>query len=155
MRVLFVHAAWQSNHASRSTSALHCANAATCAAVVPEILEPSLQLSAAILGSLGQNSEEINEIISGFRRNHMSELRQLTELSGGSLGYGLSDKSGGGVPGGDKGAGGGGSGAAADRIPKEGGVDAKGMAVMDANLEGVICVGQDEVPSAAGAGAAA
>lgn len=61
-------------------------------AVVPEILEPSLQLSAAVLGSLNFTAEEINEVIGSFRRSHMAELRQLTELSGGSLGYGLSEK---------------------------------------------------------------
>jgi hypothetical protein len=60
--------------------------------VVPEILEPSLQLSAAVLGSLNFTAEEINEVIGSFRRSHMAELRQLTELSGGSLGYGLSEK---------------------------------------------------------------
>jgi hypothetical protein len=60
--------------------------------VVPEILEPSLQLAAAVLGSLNLTSEEINDVIDSFRRNHMRELRQLSQLSGGSLGYGLSRK---------------------------------------------------------------
>lgn len=59
--------------------------------MVPEILEPSLQLSAAVLENLNLTAEEINEVIGDFRRNHMAELRQLTELSGGSLGYGLSE----------------------------------------------------------------
>jgi hypothetical protein len=60
--------------------------------VVPEILEPSLQLAAAVLGSLNLTSEEINDVIDSFRRNHMRELRQLSQISGGSLGYGLSRK---------------------------------------------------------------
>ena len=60
--------------------------------MVPEILEPSLQLSAAVLGSLNLSAEEINEVIDSFRRNHMRELRQLSEISGGSLGYGLSTR---------------------------------------------------------------
>eukprot|EP00892_Ulva_mutabilis_P009068 jgi/Ulvmu1/6533/UM003_0166.1 len=58
-------------------------------AVVPEILEPSLQLSAAVLGSMNLKPEEVSDIIDDFRRSHMAELRLLTSLSGGSLGYGL------------------------------------------------------------------
>jgi hypothetical protein len=58
-------------------------------AVVPEILEPSLQLAAAVLGSFNLKSEEVSEVIDGFRRTHMSELSFLTKLSGGSLGYGF------------------------------------------------------------------
>jgi hypothetical protein len=57
--------------------------------VVPEILEPSLQLAAAVLGSFNLKSEEVSEVIDGFRRTHMSELSFLTKLSGGSLGYGF------------------------------------------------------------------
>lgn len=63
-------------------------------AVVPEILEPSLQLSAAVLGSMKLKPEEVSDIIDDFRRSHMAELSLLTSLSGGSLGYGLSDGSG-------------------------------------------------------------
>lgn len=58
-------------------------------AVVPEILEPSLQLAAAVLGSLKMKNEEVSEVIDDFRRTHMSELSFLTKLSGGSLGYGF------------------------------------------------------------------
>lgn len=58
-------------------------------AVVPEILEPSLQLAAAVLGSLKMKNEEVSEVIDNFRRTHMSELSFLTKLSGGSLGYGF------------------------------------------------------------------
>ena len=101
--------------------------------MVPEILEPSLQLSAAILGSLNLNAEEINEIIGEFRRNHMSELRQLTSLSGGSLGYGLSDK--GAASGGEKDA-------TLSALPSQGQVDPQGIAVVDSAMQGVIKVGQ-------------
>jgi hypothetical protein len=76
-----------------------CAASHACAvltrrlcAVVPEILEPSLQLAAAVLGSLKMKSEEVSEVIDSFRRSHMAELSMLTKLSGGSLGYGF-DKS--------------------------------------------------------------
>ena len=64
-------------------------------AVVPEILEPSLQLAAAVLGSLKMKSEEVSEVIDDFRRTHMSELSFLTKLSGGSLGYGFDTDHGG------------------------------------------------------------
>jgi enoyl reductase-like protein len=57
--------------------------------VVPEILEPSLQLAAAVLGSLKLKSEEVSEIIDNFRRAHIQELRVIASLSGGSLGYGF------------------------------------------------------------------
>ena len=108
--------------------------------MVPEILEPSLQLSAAILGSLNLNAEEINEIIGNFRRNHMSELRQLTELSGGSLGYGLSAQAAGDAS------------KSVRAVPKEGSVDPRGIGIIDANMEGIIRVG-DGGGAAAGAGA--
>lgn len=62
--------------------------------MVPEILEPSLQLSAAVLGSMKLKPEEVSDIIDDFRRSHMKELSLLTSLSGGSLGYGLSDSGG-------------------------------------------------------------
>jgi hypothetical protein len=57
-------------------------------AVVPEILEPSLQLAAAVLSSLNLKAEEISEIVDTFRRSHISDLSHLSSLSGGSLGYG-------------------------------------------------------------------
>lgn len=65
--------------------------AAGACAVVPEILEPSLQLAAAVLGTLKIKPDEVSNIIDDFRRSHMAELSLLTSLSGGSLGYGLSD----------------------------------------------------------------
>ncbi|KAF5953316.1 hypothetical protein HYC85_006172 [Camellia sinensis] len=76
--------------------------------VVPETLEPSLQLAAAVLAqahdrlklesSLSQLSSssaklpmsEIKAIINKFRSHHLSELTELSEASGGSLGYGYS-----------------------------------------------------------------
>lgn len=57
---------------------------------MPEILEPSLQLAASVLGSLKIKPDEVSNIIDDFRRSHMAELSLLTSLSGGSLGYGLS-----------------------------------------------------------------
>lgn len=57
-------------------------------AVVPEILEPSLQLAAAVLGSMQMKPDEISDAIDNFRRAHMADLRLLSHDSGGSLGYG-------------------------------------------------------------------
>ncbi|CAL5437168.1 unnamed protein product [Camellia sinensis] len=107
---------------------------AEATAVVPETLEPSLQLAAAVLAQafgsdlvdppaamqqlklllllglqmnravreqarLGRSSfeleaklpmSEIKAIINKFRSHHLSELTELSEASGGSLGYGYS-----------------------------------------------------------------
>lgn len=58
-------------------------------AVVPETLEPSLQLAAAILSELKMPQREVTSTIEVFRRNHLIELQQLTQSSHGSLGYGF------------------------------------------------------------------
>lgn len=58
-------------------------------AVVPETLEPSLQLAAAILSELKMPQQEVTSTIDVFRRNHLIELQQLTQSSHGSLGYGF------------------------------------------------------------------
>ncbi|CAL5383164.1 unnamed protein product [Camellia sinensis] len=100
---------------------------AEATAVVPETLEPSLQLAAAVLAqAFGSNlvdppaamqqlklllllglqmnravreqawleaklpMSEIKAIINKFRSHHLSELTELSEASGGSLGYGYS-----------------------------------------------------------------
>ncbi|KAG0562230.1 hypothetical protein KC19_9G128300 [Ceratodon purpureus] len=58
-------------------------------AVVPETLEPSLQLAAAILAQAKLPPSEIAAAIDEFRTNHLSELTELSEASGSSLGYGI------------------------------------------------------------------
>ncbi|KAL0905107.1 hypothetical protein M5K25_027285 [Dendrobium thyrsiflorum] len=59
-------------------------------AVVPETLEPSLQLAAAVLAQAKLPTSEIATAINEFRTRHLSELTELCEASGGSLGYGFS-----------------------------------------------------------------
>lgn len=44
-------------------------------AVVPETLEPSLQLASAVLSQLNMPQDEVAHAISAFRRNHVSELQ--------------------------------------------------------------------------------
>eukprot|EP00252_Welwitschia_mirabilis_P000670 TRINITY_DN10645_c0_g1_i1.p1 TRINITY_DN10645_c0_g1~~TRINITY_DN10645_c0_g1_i1.p1 ORF type:complete len:1299 (-),score=306.34 TRINITY_DN10645_c0_g1_i1:215-4111(-) len=57
-------------------------------AVVPETLEPSLQLAAALLAEIKLPTSQIAETINEFRSRHLSELTELCELSGSSPGYG-------------------------------------------------------------------
>ncbi|KAK9742934.1 hypothetical protein RND81_03G206500 [Saponaria officinalis] len=59
-------------------------------AVVPETLEPSLQLAAAVLAQAKLPTSEITAAINEFRSRHLSELTELCEASGSSLGYGYS-----------------------------------------------------------------
>ncbi|KAL1828571.1 hypothetical protein DCAR_0207809 [Daucus carota subsp. sativus] len=59
-------------------------------AVVPETLEPSLQLAAAVLAQAKLPMSEITAAINEFRSRHLSELTELCEASGSSLGYGYS-----------------------------------------------------------------
>ncbi|CAA7026112.1 unnamed protein product [Microthlaspi erraticum] len=59
-------------------------------AVVPETLEPSLQLAAAVLAQAKLPTSEIANTINEFRSRHLSELTELCEASGSSLGYGFS-----------------------------------------------------------------
>jgi len=61
---------------------------AGASAVVPETLEPSMQLCAAILGEVGVPKDEIASSIDEYRRKHISELSELAYASGSSLGYG-------------------------------------------------------------------
>ncbi|MED6147923.1 K(+) efflux antiporter 2, chloroplastic, variant 2, partial [Stylosanthes scabra] len=58
-------------------------------AVVPETLEPSLQLAAAVLAQAKLPTTEIAAIINEFRSRHLAELTELSEASGSSLGYGF------------------------------------------------------------------
>eukprot|EP00882_Tetradesmus_deserticola_P011321 GHRQ01011972.1.p1 GENE.GHRQ01011972.1~~GHRQ01011972.1.p1 ORF type:complete len:451 (+),score=278.84 GHRQ01011972.1:1091-2443(+) len=55
--------------------------------VVPEILEPSMQLAASVLSQFKLPPEEINTHLNNFRKKHLSELQALAALSGTSLGY--------------------------------------------------------------------
>ncbi|KAL3649543.1 K(+) efflux antiporter 1, chloroplastic [Castilleja foliolosa] len=59
-------------------------------AVVPETLEPSLQLAAAVLAQAKLPMAEIAATINEFRSRHLAELTELCETSGSSLGYGFS-----------------------------------------------------------------
>ncbi|CAH9097038.1 unnamed protein product [Cuscuta europaea] len=59
-------------------------------AVVPETLEPSLQLAAAVLVEAKLPMSEIAATINEFRSRHLAELTELCQTSGGSLGYGYS-----------------------------------------------------------------
>ncbi|XP_065864636.1 K(+) efflux antiporter 2, chloroplastic-like [Euphorbia lathyris] len=59
-------------------------------AVVPETLEPSLQLAAAVLAQAKLPMSEIASTINEFRSRHLSELTELCQTSGSSLGYGFS-----------------------------------------------------------------
>ncbi|KAM2157162.1 hypothetical protein ACFX1R_042766 [Malus domestica] len=59
-------------------------------AVVPETLEPSLQLAAAVLAQAKLPMSEIASTINEYRSRHLAELTELCETSGSSLGYGFS-----------------------------------------------------------------
>ncbi|XP_007051871.2 PREDICTED: K(+) efflux antiporter 2, chloroplastic [Theobroma cacao] len=59
-------------------------------AVVPETLEPSLQLAAAVLAQAKLPTSEIAATINEFRSRHLAELTELCQTSGSSLGYGFS-----------------------------------------------------------------
>lgn len=54
---------------------------------IPEILEPSLQLAAAVLQQLDIPSPDIVKAVEAFRQRNMAELKELASLSGTSLGY--------------------------------------------------------------------
>nr|XP_007135029.1 hypothetical protein PHAVU_010G095900g [Phaseolus vulgaris]ESW07023.1 hypothetical protein PHAVU_010G095900g [Phaseolus vulgaris] len=56
-------------------------------AVVPETLEPSLQLAAAVLAQAKLPTSEIAATINEFRCRHLSELTELSETNGNSFGY--------------------------------------------------------------------
>lgn len=58
-------------------------------AVVPETLEPSLQLAAAVLAQAKLPMSEIAATINEFRSRHLSELTELCQTTGSSLGYGF------------------------------------------------------------------
>ena len=44
-------------------------------AVVPETLEPSLQLASAVLSQYNNDPDEVSASVSAFRKNHIAELQ--------------------------------------------------------------------------------
>lgn len=57
--------------------------------VVPEVLEPSMQLAAAILSEMEYPTDEVTSILDSFRKKHLQELQALCAQSGTSLGVTL------------------------------------------------------------------
>ena len=43
--------------------------------MVPETLEPGLQLASAVLSNLNMPPDDVQEAIQSFRRNHLMELQ--------------------------------------------------------------------------------
>ena len=64
---------------------LEKAGASVC---VPETLEPSLQLAAAVLHQLAIPADDVVGAVESFRQRNLAQLRELASLSGTSLGYG-------------------------------------------------------------------
>lgn len=52
-------------------------------AVVPETLEPSLQLASAVLSQLNMPSDEVAQAVQNFRKNHVAELQVRVALRSG------------------------------------------------------------------------
>jgi voltage-gated potassium channel Kch len=50
--------------------------------VVPETLEPSMQLAASVLSQFKLPPEEINTHLDNFRKKHLRELQALATMSG-------------------------------------------------------------------------
>jgi hypothetical protein len=50
--------------------------------VVPETLEPSMQLAAAVLGTMEIPSDDISIALERFRTSHVAELKNLTLVDG-------------------------------------------------------------------------
>ena len=61
-------------------------------AVVPETLEPSLQLAAAVLSEYSMPEEEVANAIRSFRKSHLKELQLLAVKTRSSLGYGFATR---------------------------------------------------------------
>ena len=57
------------------SNSLSCTLQAGATAVVPETLEPSLQLASAVLSQLNMPQDEVAHAIQAFRRSHISELQ--------------------------------------------------------------------------------
>ena len=60
--------------------------------MVPETLEPSLQLAAAVLGELKMPPDEVAASIDSFRRMHVADLRAIAADHGTSMGYGYTEE---------------------------------------------------------------
>jgi CPA2 family monovalent cation:H+ antiporter-2 len=56
--------------------------AAGATSVVPELVEGSLQLGAVLLGTLGESTEEVTELLERFRRETYSRLTEVTPAAG-------------------------------------------------------------------------
>jgi voltage-gated potassium channel Kch len=50
--------------------------------VVPEILEPSLQLAASVLSEFELPYDEVTNVLDQFRKKHLSELQVLAASTG-------------------------------------------------------------------------
>lgn len=68
----------------RAHDIIHALNLekAGASAVVPETLEPSMQLAANVLSQFSLPPEEINTHLNNFRKKHLSELQALAAVSG-------------------------------------------------------------------------
>lgn len=49
--------------------------------MVPETLEPSLQLASAVLSQLNMPSDEVSQAIQNFRKNHVAELQVIMQFN--------------------------------------------------------------------------
>nr|QKY15118.1 k(+) efflux antiporter (KEA) [Polytomella parva] len=58
-------------------------------AVIPAVLEPSLQLAAAVLREFKYGPDEVTTVVDHFRKRNMGDLKSLSGLSGTTLGYGF------------------------------------------------------------------
>ncbi len=67
---------WEIERFIQSDADICCAQAGATA-VVPETLEPSLQLASAVLSQLNMPPDDVQEAIQEFRRAHMGELQAL------------------------------------------------------------------------------
>ena len=45
--------------------------------MVPETLEPSLQLAAAVLSELNMNEDDVAETVRSFRKIHLADLQVM------------------------------------------------------------------------------
>ena len=60
----------------------HMVPQAGATAVVPETLEPSLQLASAVLAQLNMPADEVSQAIQDFRKSHVAELQVRNRNSG-------------------------------------------------------------------------
>jgi len=67
--------------------------AAGATAVVPETLEPSLQLASAVFSELDYPKDEVASVVDRYRRAHIAELTELSMMHNTTLGYGYDKKS--------------------------------------------------------------